>query len=42
MEEADIRRALDEILVTEEEFAQGPRLWEGWMKVVVQAGHEHA
>jgi len=41
MPEADIRRALDEILVTDEEFAQGPDLWHGWMKLV-QEGRPHA
>jgi len=42
MQEADIRRTLDEILVTEEEFAQGPQLWSKWMKLVEEEClHDH-
>jgi G3E family GTPase len=33
MDEADITKTLDEFLLTEEEFAQGPQLWNGWMKL---------
>eukprot|EP00931_Biecheleriopsis_adriatica_P091443 TRINITY_DN6532_c1_g1_i1.p1 TRINITY_DN6532_c1_g1~~TRINITY_DN6532_c1_g1_i1.p1 ORF type:complete len:693 (+),score=131.50 TRINITY_DN6532_c1_g1_i1:78-2156(+) len=42
MQETDIRRALDAILVTEEEFNQGPQLWENWVKLNQgHCGHAH-
>lgn len=46
MQETEIRGALDEILVIEEEFSQGPSLWDNWMKLVPSdrghCGHGHA
>ena len=42
MQEADIRAALDETLVTEKEFAQGPQLWKSWLKLAhCEHDHEH-
>jgi len=33
MDENGIRNKLDEILVTEDEFAMGPEVWSGWFSV---------
>lgn len=43
MAEDEIRSSLDAALVSEEEFAQGPKLWSTWMKLVqVQQAHTRA
>jgi len=36
MDEAKIRKKLDEILVTEDEFILGPEVWNGWIRLFQQ------
>ncbi|CAE7804295.1 yciC [Symbiodinium sp. CCMP2592] len=43
MQQDDICKALDEALVTEEEFSSGPAAWSGWRKVALsQNHHDHS
>ncbi|CAE7885282.1 yciC [Symbiodinium microadriaticum] len=43
MQQEDICKALDEALVTEEEFSAGPAAWSGWRKVALsQNHHDHS
>merc|ERR1712079_916264 len=44
MQNDEICRALDEAIVTDEEFAMGPESWSAWKKLVTkqqQHGHGH-
>jgi G3E family GTPase len=36
MDEAEIRAALDQVLVIDKEFSLGPRFWSKWMKLIRQ------
>jgi len=42
MDEAKIRMALDQVLLTQEEFALGPKAWSGWMKLVAAGCPGHS
>merc|ERR1712217_875876 len=40
MDEAEIRAALDQALVTDKEFSLGPRFWSKWMRLIGQGSKE--
>lgn len=42
MAEVEIRMALDQALVTQEEFALGPKAWSGWLQLVDKGSHSHS